>query len=381
MKNKIPNLPVLGARFLLCLSSALLALLLSLQFTLFNESYLLSTLESTNYFPTVAHTAKTVCEGLFSQAGFGAGLVTNYISEDTVTADITSALYNRFRNAGLKTNARFATLAVNLEDAMNAETGVIASEDEYARFMSLQASCEASYQTMVSPPFDTPLSIVLQYRSMRAVLFPAVAILILLSVFSLFKLSENMKQFFDNISRGLLPAGFACVLAGLSFVLFSGFQTWMPAENIAHTAFTKWIGGLFPYLAVLGILIGGAGLAVYAFLVRQIHLKQKSGAKGKGGKLMSTLVPPSRKADGAQPAVQQAQSAAAPSALPASPAPAAAPAQRQAVSPAQEHQAHQQPAQTTAPVQNQAGQNGVTVSLPQNSNQENAPGNRNIRLP
>ena len=190
-----------------------------------------------------------------------------------------------------------------------------------------------------------------------------------------------MKQFFDNISRGLLPAGFACVLAGLSFVLFSGFQTWMPAENIAHTAFTKWIGGLFPYLAVLGILIGGAGLAVYAFLVRQIHLKQKSGAKGKGGKLMSTPVPPSRKADGAQPAVRQAQSAAAPSALPASPAPAAAPAQRQAVSPAQEHQAHQQPAQTTAPVQNQAGQNGVTVSLPQNSNQENALGNRNIRLP
>ena len=62
-------------------------------------------------------------------------------------------------------------------------------------------------------------------------------------------------------------------------------------------------------------------------------------------------------------------------------APAAAPAQRQAVSPAQEHQAHRQPAQTTAPVQNQAGQNGVTVSLPQNSNQENALGNRNIRLP
>lgn len=96
---------------------------------------------------------------------------------------------------------------------------------------------------------------------------------------------------------------------------------------------------------------------------------------------MSTPVPPSRKADSAQPAVRQAQSATAPSALPAFPAPAAAPAQRQAVSPVQEHQAHQQPAQTTAPVQNQAGQNGVTVSLPQNSNQENAAGNRNIRLP
>lgn len=276
MKNKFPNLPLLGARFLLCLGTSLLALLLSLQFTLFNESYLISTLESTNYFSDVSHTAKTVCESLFTQANVSAGLVTQYISEDTVLDDITTTLYNRFRNAGLKTNARFAMLAVNLEDAMNAETGVIASEEQFEDFLMLQATCEASYQTMVSPPFDTALSIVLQYRSMRAVLFPAVVVLIFLAVLSLYKLSKDMKDFFNNLFRSLVPAGFACALGGLTFVLCSGFQNWMPAENIAHTAFTRWFGGLFPYLAVLGVLIGGAGIAIYLFLVQKIHLNRQS---------------------------------------------------------------------------------------------------------
>ena len=51
------NFPSLFARFLLCLAVSLFALLLALQVTLFNESYLLQTLERTNYYTNVAHTA------------------------------------------------------------------------------------------------------------------------------------------------------------------------------------------------------------------------------------------------------------------------------------------------------------------------------------
>lgn len=265
------NFPSLFARFLLCLAVSLFALLLALQVTLFNESYLLQTLERTNYYTNVAHTAKTVCESFFSQAQFGVGMVGNYISEDTVVNDIQSAIYNRFRNAGIKTTARFGTLTSDLADTVYSETGTQATESDLTRYFALQSTCEGSYQTMVSVPFDAALSIVLQYRSLCAVLYAALGVIAFFSLLSLFKLSADMPEFLKHLSAALVPAGFACTLGGLSFVLFSGFQNWMPSDNIAHASFTRWFGGLFPYLAVFGIVIGVCGLILGVLDGKKLH--------------------------------------------------------------------------------------------------------------
>lgn len=269
------NFPSLFARFLLCLAVSLFALLLAMQVTLFNESYLLQTLESTNYYTNVAHTAKTVCESFFSQAQFGAGMVSNYISEDTVTNDIQSAIYNRFRNAGIKTTARFGSLTSDLTNVVYQETGTQATESDLTRYSALQSTCEGSYQTMVSVPFDAALSIVLQYRSLGVVLYAALGIIAFLSLLSLFKFSVDMPELLNHISGALVPAGFACTLGGLSFVLFSGFQNWMPSDNIAHASFTRWLGGLFPYLAVFGIFIGVCGLVLSVVVIKKFRQVQR----------------------------------------------------------------------------------------------------------
>lgn len=258
MQQKIAKTAVSMA---LCLCLSMLGMLAGVALTLWNEGWLISSMDKTGYYTDTTQLAKSECSYFINQTGVLGNIVDEFITDEIVRQDVILGVDGLFRNTGAMAFSKFGDLSTRVEDIIYEETGKILDNSEKQQNFSLQFQCEQRYAEIVRPPFQTAISILLQYKQIGLFLAIAAAIVSVMGAMVLFVMSKTMKQWKGLLaSNGLVSA---CTLLVLSIAIqFCGYQNWMPKTNMEYKLFVKWFGGTSWGLAGVAVVLAGGAIAL-----------------------------------------------------------------------------------------------------------------------
>ncbi len=262
MQQKIAKSGILIAMSL-CLS--VIGLLVGMLLTLWNEGWLIGKMEQTEYYAVAAQTARADCGAIIAQSGVLSNLVEQFIPDDVVRQDIILSTDALFRNTGAVSTSRFSNLKTVIEDVIYEETQQILSEADQFVNNAVQFQCEQQYAQSIKTPFLTAISILLQYKQISTMLLVATLLIFIIGAVGLFLLSKDYQQLLSSFSTVLAASGLSLFLLGI-VVFLSGFQNWMPTQNIECALFISWFQGMPISCIVIGILlmVSAVGLMWYA---------------------------------------------------------------------------------------------------------------------